>query len=54
MNETSVSSVATPDVQRPHKDYLMIPTWSILIGLVFALIILKSFIYIKDPTRDKK
>lgn len=52
--EQKVSSVATPDVQRPHADYFKMPTWGIIIVLICALIILKTFIYIKDPKRHGK
>lgn len=47
--------IATKDVQGvPQKHQMSYPTWMILVGLVFAFVILKTFIYIKDDKRHGK
>ena len=52
--DQKVSSIAVDSVQRPQQEYFKMPTWGLLVVLVAALVILKTFIYIKDPTRDGK
>jgi hypothetical protein len=57
MNDQSLaktSSVANENVQMIRHDQTAVPTWFILIFLVFSLFILKTFIYIKDGKRHGK
>jgi hypothetical protein len=48
------SSVALKNVTRPKTDQLKMPTYGLLAVLICALVILKTFIYIKDPKRHGK
>jgi hypothetical protein len=55
MNENmKTSSIVVDTVQTPKPNQLQSPTWLILIILVIALVVLKSFIYIKDGDRHGK
>ena len=55
MNENmKTSSIVVDSVQRPKPNQMQAPTWLILIVLVIALVVLKSFIYIKDGQRHGK
>ena len=55
MNETvKESSVVTKDVQVVNNSQANYPTWGLLIFLVGFFVVLKMFIYIKDPSRDGK
>ncbi len=55
MNETvKTSSIVNEKVQTPQNDQTIAPTWFVIVFLIFALIILKSFIYIKDDKRHGK
>ncbi len=48
------SSIVDKTVQTPQPDQFMMPTWGIIIVLIIALVVLKSFIYIKDGDRHGK
>jgi hypothetical protein len=52
----SVKSVKPKAVQVQHvnDNQVSYSTWMLLVGLIFAFIILKTFIYIKDDKRDGK
>lgn len=52
--EQRTSSVVDKNVQPVRNDQPMMPTWFILCSLVVALVILKTFIYIKDGDRHGK
>lgn len=55
MNDTvKTSSVVNEKVQFPQAEQTIAPTWFVIVFLIFALIILKSFIYIKDGKRHGK
>ncbi|MCO4792958.1 MAG: hypothetical protein KC493_04560 [Bacteriovoracaceae bacterium] len=58
MNEKTNSKTSTvlqkAEGKPPEKDQPTFPTWGILVGLVIAFIILKSFVYIKDDKRHGK
>jgi len=55
MNSTTkTSSIIVKSTQFPKKDYVMMPTWLMLVFLVIAMVGLKSFIYTKDVKRDGK
>jgi hypothetical protein len=55
MNETvKTSSIVNEKVQVPHSDQTTAPTWFVIVFLIFALIILKAFIYIKDDKKTRK
>jgi hypothetical protein len=41
-------------IQQVNDNQLKYSTWMLLVGLIFAFIILKSFIYIKDDKRHGK
>ena len=42
--------VRTPNT----KGHLVMPTWAILVALVLSLVVIKTFIYIKDEKRHGK
>ena len=46
--------ITTKDVEVLKKDQFMMPTWGLIILLIFAFFALKFFIYIKDPKRHDK
>lgn len=48
------SSIVDQSVQKPKPDQFSMPTWGIIITLIIALVVLKSFIYIKDEKRHGK
>jgi hypothetical protein len=48
------SSIATNEVARPKKEQFEMPTWGIIVTLIIAMVVLKSFIYIKDGSRHGK
>lgn len=55
MNDTvKTSSIVDSKVQVPQNDQTIAPTWFVIVFLVFALIVLKGFIYIKDDKRHGK
>jgi K+-transporting ATPase A subunit len=58
MNEetTAIKSSTFPNKEfEPVSDGTFItPTWILLGVLVVVLVIIKTFVYIKDPTRDNK
>lgn len=58
MNENTASKTSTvlqkEEGKPPVKDQPTFPTWSILIALVVAFIVLKGFVYIKDDKRHGK
>lgn len=52
--ETKKSSIVTNEVYALKEGQFYLPTWGVLATLVVALVILKSFIYIKDEKRHGK
>jgi hypothetical protein len=58
MNDKTTSKTSTVlqknEGKPPEKDQPSFPTWSILVALVIAFIVLKSFVYIKDDKRHGK
>ncbi len=55
MNENmKTSSIVVDSVQKLEPNQMQAPTWLILVILVIALVVLKSFIYIKDGSRHGK
>jgi hypothetical protein len=48
------SSIVTDKVQLLKDGQYYLPTGAVLVTLVIALVVLKLFIYIKDPKRDGK
>ena len=50
----SESSIFVHPIQHPKHDQPKLPTWSLLLGLIIAFFILKSFIYISDKKRHGK
>lgn len=48
------SSIVDSNVSFPRQEQLSVPTWSIVVFLIVTLVILKSFIYIKDDKRHGK
>lgn len=48
------SSIVDTKVQTIQNDQMQAPTWFIIIALIIALVILKTFIYIKDDKRHGK
>lgn len=50
----SESSIFVHPIQLPKHGQPKLPTWSLLVGLVIAFFILKSFIYISDKKRHGK
>lgn len=51
---TSESSIFVHPVEYPKQDQLKFPTWALLLILIVAFFILKSFIYISDKKRHGK
>jgi len=49
-----VSSIVNKYVEKVEKDQFMMPTWGLIVVLIICFIVLKKFIYIPDPKRDKK
>jgi len=56
MNQVKTSSFVNTSthVQEPGQHQVEAPTWLIIIVLICALVVLKKFIYIKDPKRNGK
>ncbi|MCF8058291.1 MAG: hypothetical protein K9K67_03280 [Bacteriovoracaceae bacterium] len=57
MNDQSLvktSSVVDKNVQMVRHEQKSVPTWFLVIFLILALFVLKSFIYIKDGSRHGK
>lgn len=52
--EVQTSSIVNEYVQMPKQDQLKFPTWGLLVVLVIAFFILKTFVYIKDDKRHGK
>ncbi len=50
----SESSIINHPYSYPKKDQLVFPTWLLLLILVGAFFVLKSFIYIPDNERHGK
>jgi len=42
------------EVEQIKSSYLMMPTWILVVVLIFAFFILKSFIYLADEKRKGK
>ena len=53
-NTVYPSSIVLENVKQIEPDQSSFPTWSILITLVIVLLIIKKFVYIKDPSRHGK
>lgn len=54
MNQVKPSSFVGSQVQEPGQHQVEAPTWLIIVVLICALVVLKKFIYIKDPKRNGK
>lgn len=53
--QTKTSTVLQKGEGRlPLKDQPAFPTWAIMVILILAFVILKSFVYIKDEKRHGK
>ena len=52
--EARKSSIVTNEVYTLKEGQFYLPTWGVIVVLVISLVILKSFIYIKDPKRHGK
>ncbi len=52
--EGKTSSVVQEYVEPVQDKQSSLPTWGILIVLIIAMVVLKSFIYIKDDKRHGK
>ncbi len=60
-NTPSPSSAAKPSsittihhhTKTPEEQFKM-PTWGLMVALLVTLVVLKAFIYIKDPKRDAR
>ena len=50
----SESSIFVHPIQHPKANQPKFPTWSLLVILVIAFAVLKSFIYISDEKRHGK
>jgi len=50
----SESSIFVHPIQHPKPNQLMFPTWALMLILIIAFFILKSFIYISDKKRHGK
>jgi len=50
----SESSIFVHPIQHPKDNQPKFPTWSLLVILVIAFAVLKSFIYISDKKRHGK
>lgn len=48
------SSIVTETVSHPQADQFSMPTWGIIVFLIVAMVVLKTFIYIKDDKRHGK
>ena len=48
------SSIVDQNVAHPKAKQLAVPTWAIVVFLIIAMVVLKSFIYIKDGKRHGK
>jgi len=54
MNQAKPSSIVGTQVQQIGQNQLEVPSWFIMVVLICAFIVLKKFLYIKDPKRDGK
>jgi len=50
----SESSIMAHPNSYPKSEQLKLPTWSLLVILIGAFLILKTFIYLKDDKRHGK
>jgi hypothetical protein len=50
----SESSIIVAPIQQTESNQLKFPTWALLVVLIIAFFILKSFIYISDKKRHGK
>ena len=50
--EAKKSSIIVKSTEKIKPDYLMAPTYVVVITLILSLILLKKFIYIIDSKRD--
>lgn len=48
------SSIVTEAVAHPKAEQFSMPTWGIIVTLIIAMVVLKTFIYIKDDKRHGK
>ncbi len=53
-NNTEKSSLVDSNVSTANTGQFSMPTWGIIVLLVIAFFLLKSFIYIKDKKRHGK
>ncbi len=53
-NNVEKSSMVDSNVTTAETGQFSMPTWGIIVALVIAFFILKSFIYIKDKKRHGK
>lgn len=53
-NNVEKSSIVDSSVTVTGKDQFRMPTWGIIVALIIAFFVLKSFIYIKDKKRHGK
>ncbi len=54
MDNVRTSSLVDSNVEQVNNDQIAAPTWLIVVILICAMVVLKSFIYIKDPKRHGK
>ncbi len=52
--EAKQSSIVTNEVYTLKEGQFYMPTWGVIVTLIIALVVLKSFIYIKDDKRHGK
>lgn len=54
--EAKKSSIVTNEVYtlKANGSQFYLPTWGVIVVLIIALVVLKSFIYIKDDKRHGK
>jgi predicted nucleic acid-binding Zn ribbon protein len=50
-NEAKTSSVVNHEVQMLTPNQFRVSSWMIIVFLIIALVVIKSFIYIKDEKR---
>lgn len=54
MDNQKNSSIVKEQVQKPKEAQLQLPTWGVIVVLIIAFFLLKTFIYIKDGKRHGK
>jgi hypothetical protein len=53
-NKVQTSSLVNSKTTKAGTGQMTMPTWGLIGTLIIALVVLKSFIYIKDKKRDGK